>query len=220
MAKINTLNYQTVASWNGSQDLFVVEQPDGTKVATPEQVRQFVLGDMDEVPTANSVKPVKSGGVFSTMAIPKYDATNRREYFEGGAAFDGNIDSVPTEGSSNMVASGGTWSSVKNKVKKLATQTIQYTSTSTNMEYTGVNVSCPTGHTYIVRAKCDWDNAYTQSIAASDSSTDVSTYRRFAYGDSAYISFVLNEGETAYIWGKWSAASKNRVHLSITDITL
>lgn len=45
MAKINTLNYQTVASWNDSQDLFVVEQPDGTKVATPEQVKQYVLGN-------------------------------------------------------------------------------------------------------------------------------------------------------------------------------
>ena len=42
MAKINTLNYQTVASWNGSQDLFVVEQPDGTKVATPAMVKQFI----------------------------------------------------------------------------------------------------------------------------------------------------------------------------------
>ena len=116
MAKINTLNYQTVASWNGSQDLFVVEQPDGTKVATPEQVKQYVLGDMDEVPTQDSENPVKSGGIFSTMAVPKYDATNRREYYEGGAAFDGNIDSVPTEGSSNMVASGGTWAAINNIV--------------------------------------------------------------------------------------------------------
>lgn len=48
MAKINTLNYQTVASWNGSQDLFVVEQPDGTKVATPAMVKQFIeAGDFE-----------------------------------------------------------------------------------------------------------------------------------------------------------------------------
>lgn len=66
MAKINTLNYQTVASWNGSQDLFVVEQPDGTKVATPEQIKQYVLNDMDEVPTQDSNKPVKSGGIFNS----------------------------------------------------------------------------------------------------------------------------------------------------------
>lgn len=48
MAKINTLNYQTIASWNGSQDLFVVEQPDGTKVATPAMVKQFIeAGDFE-----------------------------------------------------------------------------------------------------------------------------------------------------------------------------
>lgn len=66
MAKINTLNYQTVASWNGSQDLFVVEQPDGTKVATPAMVKQYVLNDMDEVPVKDSNNPVKSGGIFNS----------------------------------------------------------------------------------------------------------------------------------------------------------
>lgn len=47
MPRISTDNYDTVASWNGSQDLFVVEQPDGTKVATAEQVKQFVLSARD-----------------------------------------------------------------------------------------------------------------------------------------------------------------------------
>lgn len=42
MPKVNTFNYDTIASWNGSDDLFVVEQPDGTKVATPAMVKQFI----------------------------------------------------------------------------------------------------------------------------------------------------------------------------------
>jgi hypothetical protein len=42
MPKVNTFNYATIASWNGTQDLFVVEQPDGTKVATPAMVKQFI----------------------------------------------------------------------------------------------------------------------------------------------------------------------------------
>lgn len=63
MAKINTTNYQPVTAWNGTQDLFVVEQPDGTKVATPEQVKQYVLNDMDEAPTAGSNNPAASGGI-------------------------------------------------------------------------------------------------------------------------------------------------------------
>lgn len=48
MPRISTDNYDTVASWNGSQDLFVVEQPDGTKVATPAMVKQFMeAGDFE-----------------------------------------------------------------------------------------------------------------------------------------------------------------------------
>lgn len=42
MPKVNIFNYDTLASWNGSEDLFVVEQPDGTKVATPAMVKQFI----------------------------------------------------------------------------------------------------------------------------------------------------------------------------------
>lgn len=48
MPRISTDNYDTVASWNGSQDLFIVEQPDGTKVATPAIVKQFIeAGDFE-----------------------------------------------------------------------------------------------------------------------------------------------------------------------------
>lgn len=48
MPKVNTFNYDIIASWNGTQDLFVVEQPDGTKVATPAMVKQFIeAGDFE-----------------------------------------------------------------------------------------------------------------------------------------------------------------------------
>ena len=48
MPRISTDNYDTVAAWNGSQDLFVVEQPDGTKVATPAMVKHFIeAGDFE-----------------------------------------------------------------------------------------------------------------------------------------------------------------------------
>ena len=48
MPRISIDNYDTVASWNGNQDLFIVEQPDGTKVATPNMVKQFIeAGDFE-----------------------------------------------------------------------------------------------------------------------------------------------------------------------------
>ena len=42
MPRISIENYDTVATWNGDSDLFIVEQPDGTKVATPNMVKQFI----------------------------------------------------------------------------------------------------------------------------------------------------------------------------------
>lgn len=68
------------------------------------------------------------------VAVPKYDSANRREYYEGGAAFDGNIDSVPTAGSNNAVSSGGTKTYVDNAVdaiKYLTTSTTSFTDAGT-----------------------------------------------------------------------------------------
>lgn len=105
-------NLPSVESLNGTQDALIIEQTDGSedksKKVSPSQLKDFFLGEVDEVPTEDSDNLVKSGGIFSTMAVPKYDSANRREYYEGGGAFDGNIDSAPTAGSNNAVASGGT----------------------------------------------------------------------------------------------------------------
>ena len=65
MPRISTDNYDTVASWNGSQDLFVVEQQDGTKVATPAMVKQFIeAGDF----TATGEVKDGHGNILKDMA--------------------------------------------------------------------------------------------------------------------------------------------------------
>lgn len=131
-----------------------------------------------------------------------------------------NSDTTPTENSTAPVTSGGVYTAIANKIKIITPETQYYTSTSTNLEYTGVSIECPAGHVYIVRAKCDWSNANTQSIAVSDSSSDASSQRLFANSDSACATFMLAAGETAYVWGKWATASRNAVKVNITDITL
>lgn len=68
----------------------------------------------DNTPTQNSNNPVKSGGIFSALGVPKIDTTTGVMYLEGGAAFSGNIDSTPTANSNNAVASGGTKTYVDN----------------------------------------------------------------------------------------------------------
>lgn len=72
MAKINTLNYQTVASWNGSQDLFVVEQPDGTKVATPAMVKQYVLDGVTETSEQYAECSTARNVAAKTVTLPGF----------------------------------------------------------------------------------------------------------------------------------------------------
>jgi hypothetical protein len=88
MAKINTLNYQTVAAWNGSQDLFIVEQPDGTKVATPAMVKQYVLG--------NSIDDIYSVmgqmGAKNLIPYPYYES----DHTESGITWTVNSDGSVT----------------------------------------------------------------------------------------------------------------------------
>ena len=107
MAKINTLNYQTVASWNGSQDLFVVEQPDGTKVATPAMVKQFM--EAGDFVATGEVKD-GHGNILADMA-KSADVNTALAGKQDTLTFD----NVPTENSSNPVKSGGVYSSIKFK---------------------------------------------------------------------------------------------------------
>ena len=104
MAKINTLNYQTVAAWNGSQDLFVVEQPDGTKVATPNLLKQFIeAGDFEatgEVKDGhgNILKDMAKSADVNTALAGKQDTLT--------------FDNAPTANSNNPVKSGGVYSAI------------------------------------------------------------------------------------------------------------
>jgi hypothetical protein len=91
---------------------------------------------------------------------------------------------------------------------------------STTYSYTGKSVTCPIGHTYIVRARCSYSNSAPQEIGASNSSTASDFYRTYARTDKACeIIFVLTEGESAYIWTKYASAASNTIRISVIDIT-
>lgn len=159
MPRISIDNYDTVATWNGDSDLFIVEQPDGTKVATPNQIKSFVLGTVDEVPTQNSNNLVKSGGIFSTMAVPKYNSATETEYFEGGSAFEGNIDSTPTAGSNNAVASGGTKTYVDSVVAANSFANSVQTKTVTGTTNTYADISLDLSSSYLVLSVAELTNS-------------------------------------------------------------
>lgn len=110
---------------------------------------------------------------------------------------------------------------IANKVKKLPTQTTRYNFTAANTyEYTGVNVTCPAGHTYIVRALLVYSNSEPKGIAASARSDTMRMYECYAREELAtYITFMLVGGESAYIWGKGTTTNGDDVRLEVVDIT-
>ena len=84
MPRISTDNYDTVASWNGSQDLFIVEQPDGTKVATPALLKQYVLGNsIDDIYSVMGQMGAKN------LLVPKWTETQTTE---NGVTYTFNAD--------------------------------------------------------------------------------------------------------------------------------
>lgn len=109
MPRISTDNYDTVASWNGAQDLFIVEQPDGTKVATPAMVKQFIeAGDFEatgEVKDGhgNILKDMAKSADVSTISAKHTITTttsgvtiNRGEYFTLGKLVFVSLDVTTT----------------------------------------------------------------------------------------------------------------------------
>lgn len=72
MPRISTDNYDTVASWNGSQDLFVVEQSDGTKVATPAMVKQYVLAGVTETSEQYAECSTARNVAAKTVTLPGF----------------------------------------------------------------------------------------------------------------------------------------------------
>ena len=115
MPKVNTFNYDTIASWNGSQDLFVVEQPDGTKVATPAMVKQFIeAGDFE---ATGEVKD-GHGNILKDMA-KSADVNTALAGKQNTLTFD----NAPTASSNNPVKSGGIKTYVDNAVATATTWT-------------------------------------------------------------------------------------------------
>lgn len=132
MPRISTDNYDTVASWNGSQDLFVVEQPDGTKVATPAMVKQFIeAGDFE---ATGEVKD-GHGNILKDMAKSADVATAL-----AGKQNTLTFDDTPTENSTNPVKSGGVFTALAGKQDNLIVASGKLASTAGT-----ITIPYPTG---------------------------------------------------------------------------
>lgn len=159
-------------------------------------------------------------GNADALAIEQTDGANNRTRKVTPAQLKGYMQSGDFTATGEIRdGNGNMLSGVANKIKKMPNTGISYTCSSTNLEYTGLSVSCPANHTYIVRAGLSFNSSAPSEILVSRSSTNTSVYNRLAYGASAFITFMLTAGETAYIWGKWGAAGSNPVTVDVIDIT-
>ena len=160
MAKINTLNYQTVASWNGSQDLFVVEQPDGTKVATPEQIKQYVLDGVTETSEQYAECSTARNVAAKTVTLPGFK-------LEAGARisvrFTGTDSSNPASGNITLNVNG---TGAKEIVDSHTNKT-KLTYTSGGLFYNNLVDDFVYDGTYWVYMNRDNNTTYTSKAAAS-----------------------------------------------------
>ena len=121
-------------------------------------------------------------------------------------SYDGSTDTV--------------WDKVEEKAKVTYRTLIDEAFTgSTTFSYTGKSITCPSGHTYIVRARLSYSNSAPQEIGASNSSTAIDVYRTYARSSTACeIVFILGGGESAYFWARYSASASNPIRVVVIDI--
>ena len=131
-----------------------------------------------------------------------------------------NSDTTPTDESKKPVTSDGIYTALAHKAKKLPAQTTRYNFTAANTyENTGVNVTCPAGHTYIVRAILSYSNSEPKGIAASWQSATMRMYDLLALSENTNtVTFILAANETAYIWAKGAQQLGDDIEIDILDI--
>lgn len=159
MPRISTDNYDTVASWNGSQDLFIVEQPDGTKVATPALLKQYVLAGVTETSEQYAECSTARNVAAKTVTLPGFT-------LEAGARisvrFTDTGTSNPTSGNITLNVNGTGAKEIvdshTNKTKLTYTSSLFYNNMVNDFIYDG---------TYWVYMNRDNNTTYSSKTAAS-----------------------------------------------------
>jgi len=94
------------------------------------------------------------------------------------------------------------------------------------MSSTGLSLSCPSGHLYLVQAWFRYNNGSPRVVAACHSNTTYAAYDCVAASTDAQnaghasLSFILTPGETIYYWAMYYNASANFISETVFDITL
>lgn len=171
--------------------------------------------------TTGGIKTITDNitGSGTTNYIPKF--TGAHTITDGF----GTTTSV-TSGSRSLVTSGGVYTALSDKIKRTASNR-NFTS-KTSMAYTGLSLTCPSGHVYLVQAWFRYNNGAPRYVAACHSSTTYAFYDCVAASTDtgttnaghSSLSFILTPGETIYYWAMYYSVTANFISETIVDITL
>ncbi len=195
------------------------------------RVYDYVSSDYGYIATYNSSDKytILMGGQKGLIGI--YDASqNRRGLFWIGGNDDGVLDLYNSSGTSTISLTGQNGNIKCTTINSHAVPAItfgnesfNFTSTTT-LSYIGKSISCEGGHRKLVRAYFRYIYGAPTETAASTNSTTVGSYYSecLAYGingASVCLTFMLNGGETVYLFAKYSNATANRVDIATVDYT-
>ncbi len=167
----------------------------------------------------------RNNSVYINPSTGNIRATTFNGYTLAGACAYGAVGSVAS-GNGNLVTSAGVYTALSNKIKR--TSSSRNFTSKTTMSSTGLSVTCPSGHIYLVQAWFRYNNAAPRYVAACHSNTTYAFYDCVAASTDtgtqnaghSSLSFILTPGETIYYWAQYYNANANFISETIVDITL
>ena len=130
-----------------------------------------------------------------------------------------------TSGNRALVTSGGVYSAFTSRIKR--TSSNRNFNAKTTMSYTGLSLTCPSGHVYVVQAWFRYSQSAPRRVGASHANGTVFPfYDNVAASLDTYdcgnasLTFMMYPGETIYYWAMYYDAKQNFITENILDITL
>lgn len=199
--------------------------------ATNAEYRILLSGTATvDIETTNVCKNsyLKYNPSTQTLTTTNISATKVNGYTLGAACAYSATTSVASGGGA-LVTSGGVYTAVAAKQNKITrTATSRYFTSKTSMAYTGLSLTCPANHIYLVQAWFRYANGAPRYVGACHSSTTYAFYDCVAASTDAgttnaghaSLSFILTPGETIYYWAMYYNATQNFISESVVDITI
>lgn len=196
-----------------------------TQTATSTSADYEVLFSVTADNTTRTEGARKNSNLKFNPSTGNLQATKFNGYTLAGACVYGAATSVAS-GNGNLVTSGAVYTALSNKIKR--TSSSRNFTSKTTMSSTGLSLTCPSGHIYLVQAWFRYNNGAPRYVGACHSNTTWAFYDCVAASTDtgttnaghSSLSFMLTPGETIYYWAMYYSATANFISETIVDITL